>query len=614
MDIKKLIKEKKAAVVSSAVIVILIVAVCGFIALNDLRTSPTDTVSGSEEKNNDDETAKNNDKDSDEDVSVGSSGNGNKKIVAYYPNWGIYNESRNRMTVGQMPWDKITHINHAFFTVNSSFKLETTDKFADFEKTFEHSSGWDDASGLRGHMGEYKYYKSKYPDVKILISVGGWTRGENFHEMAKSKSNRKIFIDSVIEFLKQYPFIDGIDIDWEYPGVDREKDPNDEFDKGCPGGPEDKDNFTILLKEIREAYNSNDMKDKLLTIANSAGYDKLKLQDVKGYVKYLDFINVMTYDLHGAWETTTNHHSALYPKKDDPSGTSPVDIKKMYNTSAAMEYYTKELKIPSEKLNVGTPFYSRGWGGVQAKSVREALYATATGKYTGALDNPQSPGGQVPWFMLKDMENKNGFEKYYDEEAEAPYLFNKEQGIFLTYEDERSLKAKCDYVLKNDFGGMILWEITGDSIKDKFPMVSIIHNKFGNKANSENKEGNTSAEPKPNNQSNETSSNETQSSTSQGDSQESGVPGKPALTHSNWDEKGSFKVTMNLWWGENGSECVLYENNVEIGRVKLKSNGTQAQEATFDVLSRSKGDYTYHCELINSKGKTSSDKLEVTVK
>ncbi|MDF2872894.1 MAG: glycoside hydrolase family 18, partial [Anaerocolumna sp.] len=231
-----------------------------------------------------------------------------KNIVAYFPNWGIYNSAHRSITVGMIPWEKITVINHAFFEVDSSFKLASTDTFADFDKMMDHSEGWD-TNQLRGHFGEYKYYKNLYPNVKVIVSVGGWTRGQNFHAMALTSSSRAVFIQSVVDFLKKYPFIDGIDLDWEYPGVNRAADPNDQYDRGCPGGPEDKQNFTSLLREIRQAYNNNGLSGKLLTIAVPSGYDKLALQEPDVYAQYLDWLNVMTYDMHGAWETTTNHQS-----------------------------------------------------------------------------------------------------------------------------------------------------------------------------------------------------------------------------------------------------------------------------------------------------------------
>lgn len=397
-----------------------------------------------------------------------------KNIVVYFPNWGIYNSAHRSITVGMMPWDKITVINHAFFEVDSSFKLASTDTFADFDKMMDHSEGWD-TNQLRGHFGEYKYYKNLYPNVKIIISVGGWTRGQNFHAMAATSSSRAVFIQSVIDFLKKYPFIDGIDLDWEYPGVNRAADPNDQYDKGCPGGPEDKQNFTSLLREIRQAYNNNGLSGKLLTIAAPSGYDKLELQEPNVYAQYLDWLNVMTYDMHGAWETTTNHQSPIYANPNDPSGTSPIDIKNRYNTDSAMKTLQQVYKIPAEKLYVGTPYYSRGWKGVTGGV--NGMYGNATGAATGSWDNPQSPGGQYPYFTLKTMENQNGYIKYRDDTyTKTPWLYNASQGIVLSYEDTTSLSARCDYINSNGYGGLIVWEISGDT--SNYEMTSLAFQKL----------------------------------------------------------------------------------------------------------------------------------------
>lgn len=399
---------------------------------------------------------------------------GGKNIVAYFPNWGIYNSAHRSMTVGMIPWDKVTVINHAFFEVDSSFKLASTDTFADFDKMMEHSEGWD-ANQLRGHFGEYKYYKNLYPNVKVIISVGGWTRGQNFHAMALTSSGRAVFIQSIVDFLKKYPFIDGIDLDWEYPGVNRAADPNDQYDRGCPGGPEDKQNFTSLLREIRQAYNNNGLSGKLLTIAVPSGYDKLALQEPDVYAQYLDWLNVMTYDMHGAWETTTNHQSPLYANPNDPSVTAPVDIKNKYNTDAAMKTLQQVYKVPAEKLYVGTPYYSRGWKGVTGGV--NGMYGTATGAATGTWDNPQSPGGQYPYFTLKTMENQGGYVKYRDDTyTKTPWLYNAAQGIVLSYEDTTSLSARCDYINSNGYGGLILWEISGDT--SDYELTTLAHQKL----------------------------------------------------------------------------------------------------------------------------------------
>lgn len=396
-----------------------------------------------------------------------------KRVIAYFPNWGTYNAAHKNMTVGMIPWNYVSVVNHAFFEVGSDFKLASTDTYADFDKIFDHSEGWEPGN-LRGHFGEYKYYKQQYPGVKVMVSVGGWTRGQNFHAMALTAANRAIFVQSVVDFLNQYPFIDGIDIDWEYPGVDRAADPNDEYDKGCPGGPEDKENYTALLREIRQGLDNNGLSSKILSIATAAGYDKLELQEPDIFAQYVDWINVMTFDFHGAWETTTNHATPLYVNPDDPSATSPVDIKNKYNVDYAMRNLRDNYHIPADKLNAATPFYSRGWKGVSGGT--DGMFANATGATVGSWDNPNSPGGQFPYSELKAMENAGGYVKYRDTYARTPWLYNASTGVTLTYEDEQSLSEKCDYINSNGFGGLMIWEISGDD--SNFTLTKLAYNKL----------------------------------------------------------------------------------------------------------------------------------------
>lgn len=396
-----------------------------------------------------------------------------KKLVVYFPNWGIYTKGHRFMNVGMIPWEKVSVVNHAFCEVSKNFKIAFTDQAADIGKLMDHS----ERDVLSGHMGEYKYYKAKYPDVLLFMSVGGWSKSDRFHMMASTPENRAIFVQSVIDFLKKYPFVDGIDLDWEFPGIDRAKDPADSNDKGCPGGPEDKQNFTSLLREIREAYDANNMKEKLLTIAAPSSYKILELQEPGKYSKYLDWINVMTYDIHIAGETVTNHHAAIYPNKDDPSPTEPVDIKNNFNADFAMRHYRDHYKIAAAKLNVGSPYYSRGWMNLDPDTGKNGLFAKASGALTGNLDNPAFPAGQNTYEKMKELESTPGYVKYRDPQALVPWLYNKEEGIMYTYEDEISAAARCDYVLENGFGGIIIWEISLDT--PNFALTSTIADKFG---------------------------------------------------------------------------------------------------------------------------------------
>ena len=395
------------------------------------------------------------------------------KLVVYYPSWAIYRKAGRNNCIGAIPWDRVSVINHAFYFVGSDFKIASTDKFADEEKIMEHS----DAVGPKGHMGEYAYYKARYPDVKVQISVGGWTEGCYFHDMAKTPESRSVFIKSVIELLKNYPFIDGIDIDWEFPGIDRPADPNDVNDKGCPGGPEDKQNFTSLLRELRDAYIAGGMAGKLLTVAVSALYDVTEHQEPDKYAQYIDWINVMTYDMHSALEEHTNHHSPLFANPVDPSPVTPVDKKNKYNTDFVMKYYRDRYNIPANKLNIGAPYYSRGWKNIDPDTGVNGLYARGKGSPVGDLDSPVYPAGMNTIYRMKELEITPGYVKYRDPVSRVPWLYNKDEKVMYTYEDEVSAAERCDYVLKNGFGGIIVWEITTDT--DDHLLTNTIHDRLG---------------------------------------------------------------------------------------------------------------------------------------
>jgi chitinase len=494
-----------------------------------------------------------------------------KRVVVYFPNWATYNAATNNFNVSMIPWDKISVVNHAFFTVDATFKMATIDSFADFEKQFEHSGDW--TQTLKGHLGEYKYYKSVYPDKKVLISIGGWTRGENFHAMALTAANRAIFIQSIIDFFKAYPFIDGIDIDWEYPGINREKDPNDQYDRGCPGGPEDTKNYTALLQEIRAAYVKNNMSEKLLTVAASAGYEKLLLQEPNIYYQYLDFINVMTYDFHGAWENITNHLAPLYVNPADPSPTSPVDIKNQYNTQAAMKIFTDTYNIPGAVLNVGAPFYSRGWKNVDGSTGQNGLFANAGGAPVGNLDDAQNPGGQNSYQQMKILENTTGYVKYRDDIAKVPYLYNASQKIMYTYEDEQSLSERCDFTNNNGYGGMLVWDISNDN-PSGYPMTTIIYNKLA-------------AGKIP--------------------------PAAAAISVDNAINTGTYNITITVAAGNTGNSLSLYENNVVVKSQAIIPNNNAEQKITYTVTNKPPGTYVYRCDVKNEDGTTPSDNLMVTV-
>lgn len=397
-----------------------------------------------------------------------------KRIVTYFPSWGIYQKGQNYVQVKDIAWDKVTHVNHGFFEISNNFKIQTTDSYADFENTdFPHApqADWDKypntgypKDAVFGHFGEYKYYKSKYPNVKLLISVGGWTRSDKFHEVSKTEANRKILAKSMVDFMKKYPFVDGMDIDWEYPCFSRL--PEDQYDRGCPAGPEDKENFTLLLKTIRETFNANGMSNKLLTVAVSAGEPKIKSTEPDKYHKYVDYIGVMTYDFAGSWDDTTGHLSGLYANPNDP-----ITTRAKFSVDAAMNIFANEYKVPKDKLLGGAPLYSRGWGGVEPGTNGDGLFQKGTGKFQGNLGD----GGQYSWYDISNIEKTSGWKKFRDPYAKVPYLYNASTKQFLTYEDEISLQEKIKYINNNSYGGLIIWDASGDNFTTGHKMHSILY-------------------------------------------------------------------------------------------------------------------------------------------
>ena len=368
-------------------------------------------------------------------------------VTVYFPNWNIYSDSR--QDVKGLPWDRIDCVNHAFWEVipqDGGFAIVSTDPWADT-----------DPDNPVAHFPQYEECAEKYPDTKILISIGGWTDSGHFSEMALTAESRGSFIRSCLETLDAYPFLSGLDIDWEYPGVERE--PESEDDEGCPVVGDDWTNYTLLLKELREALDEHfGAGSKILTVCAGASVGwSLSKQDYASLHPYVDKINLMTYDMAGSWEENTGHHTVLL---GDNSAETAVK-------------YLLEQGVPAEKITIGSPLYSHGW------KMREPAEETV-GAAADAIDD-------MVWHDLMAIEQAAvpegtpGWHKSYDTEKGAAWLWNDDPEApeylnFITYESTESLAAKLDYINANGLGGLIVWEVHGDSIDNDWPMITQMHN------------------------------------------------------------------------------------------------------------------------------------------
>ncbi len=277
--------------------------------------------------------------------------------------------------------------------------------------------------------------RSGNPRLTVLVSVGGWLWSTNFSDMVQTEESRQVFEDSVMEFLAQYN-LDGLDIDWEYPGMPG---------AGHPFRAEDKQNFTALLRELRgrfDAYVRRTGRRLYLTVAMGSSDDVIAHTEMRKVARYVDTVNLMTYDYYEAGsDPTTGHHAPLYANPADPKKASSDDSVKAYEKAG----------VPAEKILLGVPFYGREWGEVPDQN--HGLFQP--GK---AVHGANAQYSTIATDMLG-----HGFTRYWDAAANAPYLYNAGQQIFVSYEDPESLKVKCKYIRDHKLGGMMFWEYSGDA-------------------------------------------------------------------------------------------------------------------------------------------------------
>lgn len=307
---------------------------------------------------------------------------------------------------------KLTHINYAFVDVKDNRAWLTN------EKT--------DTTNFR----TLNLLKEQNPALKILISIGGWTWSKNFSNAVLTDTSRRAFAISSVDIIRKYQ-LDGVDIDWEYPGMQGD---------GNVFRPEDKQNYTLMFQAIREELTKLQQQTGryyLLTTATGGFPTYLDHTEMGKAQEYLDYVNLMTYDYSYG---QAGHHTNLYPSKNYDKENSAHKAVTTYLAAG----------VPAHKLVVGLAFYGRG--GVVA--------TTDDRGFNQQINSTFRVGGYT--YIKDSLINQKGFRAYWDKKAKAPYLFNAEEKKFATYDDERSIKYKCRYVKKHKLGGVMFWEYSSD--------------------------------------------------------------------------------------------------------------------------------------------------------
>jgi chitinase len=344
-------------------------------------------------------------------------------MAYYYAGWKNYD-------VEKLPLEKLTHIIYSF-----------TEVIGD-EMKFKN-----DSSGLI--LRSLVEKRKDYPNLKVMIACGGWGGSGGFSDMAKTPETRMKFVNSVIEFINNYD-LDGLDIDWEYPGLKG---------IGNPYMPEDKENFTYLMTELRQGLNKIG-EDQLLTFA-AAGWERFFHHiELPKVMEQVDFINIMSYDLAGGGDPYTAHHTNLgWITMEDIAGTPAHDMKIQIRGDSAEVYsaekiiaYCLENGARPDQIIIGAAFYGKGWVGVPPSN--NGLYQAARAGWTGRGSYAE---------IRENYEDKGGFVRHWDPIAKAPYLYNPVDSIFITYEDTVSIKLKTKYAVDSGLGGIMFWQLGSDA-------------------------------------------------------------------------------------------------------------------------------------------------------
>ena len=249
-------------------------------------------------------------------AATGTEAAANYRNVVYYGDWSIYAGQKNYYP-SRIDGSMITHLNFAFMDVDKNGDLVLCDEHADFQAILPEQNGLTYGDPYAGVLGAMSILRSKYPNMKIGISVGGWTRSGDFPAVAASETTRKNFAKNITKFVN-YLGYDFVDIDWEYPTAVRDSDPTGNgvtIDKGCAGTEADGHNFTLLMQAIRDELDTlgeKNGKHYELSAAMSASPTFMSVIEYDKVLEIVDFLNMMTYDMNGAWNGYTGHQTALY--------------------------------------------------------------------------------------------------------------------------------------------------------------------------------------------------------------------------------------------------------------------------------------------------------------
>ena len=434
-----------------------------------------------------------------------------KFVIGYFAQWSIYSRG---YLVSQVEASKLTHLLYAFYNpvydvTNDTASLVSLDPNADYDHNL---SGLLTNEPVKGNIGELKLLKQNNPHLKILISVGGWTKSQHFPAIAASQNARETLAQSMVDFMTTYPWIDGFDLDWEFPvrgGTEGLERVNGSTVPEQPHTPNDHKNLVYLLKEMRETFDASGMQSKEISIAMGNNVEHAASQFIgpgneaannmtENVMDFCDFVTFFGYDFGGNWFDITCYNAPLFggDHVNDPlhnaNGRNQV-------LSELVHVYLTDVGIPADKLVMGLPFYGKLFEGVATTNSdpnNPGLYEyapripnpncgldeppigtwdvlTLSCEKTGAIEfcdlsqgiatNPHHFLDPTNPLVVSPTAAAAGWVRYWDNVAKVPYLYNATEDKFISYDDSESIGLKVNYATSQNLGGVMIWELSQDA-------------------------------------------------------------------------------------------------------------------------------------------------------
>ena len=412
--------------------------------------------------------------------------NDDLRVVGYFEEWGIYSRD---FTVADVVAADLTHLNYSFFDVKANGDVTLFDAYAATEKRFssdeqvsrsfsaaewaglEASSreayggssdftvstaadgavtvqavpmDWNTPGALAGNLRQLELLKELNPELNLGMALGGWTLSDEFSLALDDAAGREAFTSNVINTLEQYSFITTVDFDWEYPGGG-----------GAAGNAvsvEDGANFEATLQLLRQKLDGLEQSNGQnyeISIATAGGADKLANLNLEGIDPYVDFYNVMTYDFHGGWESSTGHQAAM---TGDAGG---------YDVLTAIDQFD-QAGIDRSKVVLGAPAYTRAWGDVASGDRYGYGESGAASSASGSFE-----AGNYDYKDILTGVQDGSYTLLWDDDAKAAYAYNADALIWSSMETTATIAGKASYVQDAGLGGMMFWALSNDASGDQ---------------------------------------------------------------------------------------------------------------------------------------------------